>query len=456
MNTILLQPTDVLFFRDGRPMSGSLSGHGAAWPLPNVISHAFHAALHRAELEGVHAHRRGRSGHYEEARDRKFGSLTTAGPFPVSPDRKWFFPRPADAGASGNTKVTLRPIEPRGASSLPDLLRYPVGNTAPPSKAKVAAWWSAEAWRAYRDGSEFTDAAHFRSDSDFADTEHTYGIAIDGNTGTVEESKFYSASYLRLREDWRLGALAQAPDKEFRDAAGSNDLVSTLLNGQGGQILVGGQQRVCTAVRAAASNGRLPLPAGLNTGFAEHNGKFLVKWILLTPAIFPAIKPGKTKADGEIDPPPGGWLPNWIAATDQVFEGERVQAGSVLLLDGPGKEKAKRKKLHAGTRIQATLVAAIVGKPLPVTGWALPNGTDREQGGAKSTHLAVPAGAVYYFECDNSEAAEKLAGALNWHGSEITHPQSKIANRRSTLLGEKGFGLGVCGAWRFIFGTTTR
>ena len=62
MNTILLEPTDVLFFRDGRPMSGSLSGHGAAWPLPNVISHAFHAALHRAALDGVHLHRRGRSG----------------------------------------------------------------------------------------------------------------------------------------------------------------------------------------------------------------------------------------------------------------------------------------------------------------------------------------------------------------------------------------------------------
>ena len=41
INTILLQPTDVLFFRDGRPMEGSLAGHGAAWPLPNVTDAAF-------------------------------------------------------------------------------------------------------------------------------------------------------------------------------------------------------------------------------------------------------------------------------------------------------------------------------------------------------------------------------------------------------------------------------
>jgi hypothetical protein len=50
MNTILLQPSDVLFFRDGRPMNASLAGHGAAWPLPNVINAAFHAALHRGSV----------------------------------------------------------------------------------------------------------------------------------------------------------------------------------------------------------------------------------------------------------------------------------------------------------------------------------------------------------------------------------------------------------------------
>jgi len=103
-------------------------------------------------------------------------------------------------------------------------------------------------------------------------------------------------------------------------------------------------------------------------------------------------------------------------------------------------------------RIAAKLVAAITGKPLPVTGWALPNGTDRAEGGAKSTHLAVPAGAVYYFECDDEPSAIALAAALNWHGpsqSEISTLSSQIQNRRSTLMGEKGFGLGVCGSWNF-------
>lgn len=103
MNTLLLQPTDVLFFRDGRPMSGALAGHTASWPLPDVTNHALHAALHRASLEKLynqplHHHRRGASGCYaaDACRDRKFGSLLTAGPFPVNPAGRWFFPRPKD------------------------------------------------------------------------------------------------------------------------------------------------------------------------------------------------------------------------------------------------------------------------------------------------------------------------------------------------------------------------
>ena len=75
----------------------------------------------------------------------------------------------------------------------------------------------------------------------------------------------------------------------------------------------------------------------------------------------------------------------------------------MLLLDGPGKDKALRKKLQAGQRIPARLVAALVPKPLAVTGWALGGYANGDPGGAKSTHLAVPAGAVYYFEVERAE-----------------------------------------------------
>ena len=120
-----------------------------------------------------------------------------------------------------------------------------------------------------------------------------------------------------------------------------------------------------------------------------------------------------------------------------------------MLLDGPGKNFAERHKVAAGKSIAARLVAAVTGKPVPVTGYALPNTADpdRTEGGSKSAHLAVPAGSVYYFEAETSDAAQALAAALNWHGAGDT---TTIRNRRSTLFGEKGFGLGVCGNWECL------
>ena len=426
MKPILLEPNDVLFFRDGRPMSGSLSGHGAAWPLPHVVNHAFHAALHRAALVGVHSHRRGRSGRYEDTRDRKFGSLTTAGPFPVCCDGGasiWFFPRPLDAGRTDAPVPTMWPAAASGASNIPAPLKYAVANWQPPTKDEPARWWSEGAWNSYLGTPPRCPESAgiiFTTDGDFADKEHSYGIGISTETGTVEDGAFYSASYLRLKCGWKLGVMATSPDKDYRDDTGNNDLIPALLREEGGRILVGGQQRVCSAVRDDSVEKCLPLPRGRCDGFPETTEGIWLKWVLLTPAIFPQINNHR-----------GGWLPSWV----------NHDTGDVMLLDGPGANAARRHRLEPGKPIRASLVAALTGKPLPVTGWALPNGSDREQGGAKATHLAVPAGSVYYFRCEDPQAATALAATLNWHGNG---DGSAILNRRSTLMGEKGFGLGVC------------
>jgi len=431
MNIFLLHPTDTLFFRDGRPMSGSLTGHGAAWPLPTVINHAFHAALHRAgaTFDETHVHRRGRSGDYTDTRDRKFGSLVSAGPFPVCTNgaaHTWFFPRPLDAGKPDSTEVTLQPLSTHPyPSSLPSPLQYAAANTQPPNKETPNAWWSEGAWNTYlgsRQRDNLSARIFFKSDADFADTEHTIGIGISADTGTQNEEQFYSAHYLRLRDGWRLGSLAEALDKVDGDSTTKRDLLEILFPNSDTRtpVIVGGQQRLCTVERHNSE--KLPFPVG-----AEINGT-RVKWVLLTPAIFPQI--GEHK---------GGWLPSWIDH----------ESGRVMLLDGPGKNFAERHKVAVGKSIAARLVAAVTGKPVPVTGYALPNTVDpdRTEGGSKSAHLAVPAGSVYYFEAETSGAAQVLAAALNWHGAGDT---TTIRNRRSTLFGEKGFGLGVCGNWECL------
>ena len=425
MNTLLLHPTDILFFRDGRPMSGSLAGHGAAWPLPSVTNAAFHAALHRAAIEDVHAHRRGRSSQRMDSaeRDRKFGSLTTAGPFPVCPAGNWYFPRPLDAGNLTDFSSTFLPLQKdfdRAASSLPQPLKYPVANTRHPSKDILKPWWNTTAWCGYLESGN-PEIPDFKSDSDFADTEHSIGIGIDSATGSQNGEQFYSAHYLRLRDGWKIGLFAEAIDK-IDNSHTTRDLIPALVSSEK-QVIIGGQQRLCTVL--CETSATLAMPLGKSTGFLESGGKFLVKWTLLTPAIYPKINAHT-----------GGWLPSWI---DPV-------SGAVQLLDGPGKNAAKRRKIPEGKQIPATLVAAMTGKPIPVTGYALDNGLEDRPSGPKSTHLAVPAGSVYYFECTSKDAAEDLATALNWHG---TSPGTHIHNRRSTLMGEKGFGLGACSAWSF-------
>ena len=333
MNTIHLNPSDVLFFRDGRPMGGAASGHGSAWPLPHVINAAFHAALHRAGLDEVHGHRSGRSSDRDSARarDQKFGSLRTIGPFPVDKNGTWHFQRPADAQDPHCAEPTLRPLESGAApSSLPSGLR-PVVNTRAPSKVKPATWCSAKAWQSYLEGnSNPLPESEFPHDSTFADTEYQIGIDIDRATGTVKESAFYSAQYLRLRPDTRLGVLAEAPDKASDVPGKTRDLIQHLLDEER-HLVVGGQQRVCSA--ELIPDAPLPLPVAPTLRGCR------VKWTLLTPALFPRIEQH-----------PGGWLPNWIDPIDC----------RVHLLDGPGKNKAKRlgKDTTSGAKVSGPVSAS--------------------------------------------------------------------------------------------------
>jgi CRISPR-associated protein Cmr3 len=470
MNTILLQPTDVLFFRDGRPMTGSLAGHGAAWPLPNVINAAFHAALHRgfpvehgllkgvsATQHGDHVHKivrvnkDGRRETHDDGRHRRFGSLVTAGPFPVNGEHRWFFPRPADL-QDATLRPALLPARSPGcanANSLPKPLRYAAANRLPPTKeSAVKGWLSREAFAAYlRNDDDFGLDGHALNDAEFCDQEHAIGIEIDPATGTTGRGeatgKIYSAHYLRLRdrEQWRLGLLADC--RKAEDAR----LLDNLLT-DNACIVVGGQQRICTA-RCVPESPAQCLPTGLklDADFRLSKGKALVKWVLLSPAIWPEMTDGPSHRGTKRVSHCGGWLPNWVDP----------QTGALLLRSVAQEERKRRRSINASGEgycsedgadaISANLVAAIIPKPLVVTGWALPDEAAGEQGGAQSTHLAVPAGAVYYFEAGSADDARKLAAALNWHGSE-SNPTT-VRNRRSTLLGEKGFGLGVCGTWQF-------
>lgn len=478
MHQLLLQPADVLFFRDGRPMTHASIGHGAAWPLPNVLNAALHAALHRAFVEQQDGGRRVASKGRSHARaykgekgerlyvekghdDRHFTDVWSVGPFPVK-HGQWFFPRPADAHEEGSVQVTLRPylrLAP-SLSSLPKPLQYAVTDTQEATKKKPEPWLATTAFAAYLNpGKGTVSASDFAADTAFADTEYTVGIGIDPATQTTghdeAEGRIYSAQYLRLVEEARLGMLAGDND----------DQTIRSLFPESRQIVVGGQQRICRVEPTVLPAGQsLPLPCGWTEPTRlerSANGKYLIKWVLLTPAVWPEIAAGQSPTGQILNPHPGGWLPNWIALqwnpkNGKPGNGEHENDGKVQLRLRPERggqhRRAWREAVQQGGKIEARLVAALVPKPITITGWSLPRQfADQADGnGAKSTHLAVPAGAVYYFEADVADSsdparhARNLLHALNWHGAT---PGTQIRHRRSALLGEKGFGLGVCGTW---------
>ena len=439
MNQLILTPSDILMLRDARPMEGALSGHTLPWPTPDLITHALRAALHRSGID-CHRHEyhpRGQERNYKGAANRTalYGSVLQAGPFPVktgASGTEWYFPCPLDVelGVAAPTSLPLAQ-EMGNSSTLPAPLRYSVASLCAPSKENRApVWFSASAWNRYAEasatgtiGSRTTALATGEGIgyTDVADTEHHYGIARDDGSATVKKGSFYSYTGLRLKPNWHFGSWVSSSEKDKQQ--GRKDVLQELIL-QDKHIVVGGQQRICTAELSHAT--AIPLPPMPHLQ-SDTDGKVRVKWVLLTPAIW--------SRHGD---PPGGWLPTWVNA----------DTGAVLLNGGDrrrydGESRADwRARLQAQySTISAHLVAAVVGKPVFVTGYATAGRPDSAEG-PKTVHVAAPAGSVYYFECNSTAAAEQLCRALPCTATPSL-------TRRSELLGEQGFGLGLCAAWHF-------
>jgi CRISPR-associated protein Cmr3 len=421
MRELIFTPDDILFLKDGRPMEASRSGSGDHFPNPHILHSALLAACHRAF---------GKEQGDSEDGVARYGSMQTAGPFPIKgagADAEWLLPRPADV--LGNS---LQPdlLPSKGAAGTRSSLRnrhdlLPVLSIRPPSKEKPAEWISAAAYEAYLCGGSVPGNGLVDSREIFS-SDHTIGIALAADSGTVEEGRFYSASRLRLREGTRMGAVAECVEE------GGNARVDRVadLFPERGRIRVGGESRVCQVETLQPA--KLSLPTGPKLVGTR------VKWVLLTPAIFPNSGPRESR-NGHAHP--GGWLPGWVdpeTMAVQLRGGDRSRR--------PGESRTDwRRRIGSLPHIPARLVAAVLDRPIPITGWRIPSNDPCKQG-ARSTLLAVPAGAVYYFEAESPEAAQALADQLNWHGSG---DGSRIVNRRSTSFGEKGFGLGVCGPWDY-------
>ena len=384
-----LEPRDVLFFRDGRPMDVDKDrkedvfnvGHGANWPRPDQL---FSAVIHEL-LRNPNAPEGDWYG--------KVTDLHVTGPFPML-GGEVYLPMPLDWDMAlvkfdDNIGVTdiAKPLHSGFADRVVEKKSYP-------------RWINVKDYVRYlkgevgkgKDKNEPDEPEN--ADKQLYGVEPRVGTTLDPATGASRrienryESGQYEAEYLRLCKGVRMVCEIETELAEKL----SGCLVR--FGGQGGLVRF--------------KDAEIDLREKLATLPRGEPSRF-VRWTLLTPALFV-----------------GGWYPNWLEKSeDGVYTG-KVMIPMTKVLRRPGESRAAyraRMKEESKPFDTATLIAACIGKAIAFSGYD-------SLGHEKPTELAVPAGSSYVFECKTTDEASKLVEALN------LKPLSD--------LGEKGFGLGVC------------
>lgn len=431
MNPLLIEPTDVLFFRDAVPMSaGQGKGAGCRLPFPSTLHEAFRGSLLRTSGETIRSKQiegrprtASRSGNWHvDGHDgrtfiatKAYRSLRTIGPLPYQ-NGQLRLPVPNDVARAPDGRlsrlqlwrdaaVAARQTAPRPAEFRPFCL--PMAITPPDKHGQLSGWWTTAQYRAYLDTAR-APGEHKNSPGEFfrplptADlwvAESRVGVQINPRSSASVEGQLYASSYLRMGQRTRLVAWAEVADPlqarngEAKARQHERDQLAGL-----DWLLLGGEFRLARLWHQTEDRQAIPDPLGellLPPDPPSGDGPCLLKWILVTPAIF---------AHGSLP----GWCWN---ASDGRPPGE-VRLGA-----------SKRKADHGPLPGRAQLISWCLGKPRTVSGF------DIVEGRAKPTLLAVPEGGVYYFLCENRDTATALAKKLHWQP-------------RSDFYGEKGCGYG--------------
>lgn len=361
--TLILEPYDTLFLRDGRPFNQGDQEQAATAsvfpPYPPTVVGAVRAALARAsgwtggpwspELTA----RLGSGVDWSQG-DGPLGPLRFTGPIALCRGKPRF-PAPLcllvkRAGEGVEKEVArLAPGKPvecdLGCVALPQKLDDLDGG-----KAAEELWIDGPGLRAVLEG-DVPHATHLVPQNTLWSAEERVGITRDPQTGTTQEGALYAAAHVRLGKEVALAVR----------------IVGTDMSGLAGTLTpLGGEGRSVWIDVGAA----IGLPDAVTlTPAADGTLRYTV--VLLTPAFF---------GDADEDwPRPGG----------------RIRDGD-------------------GRALPGRIVSACVGKPVPVGGW------DGEARRPLPMRPLAPAGSVWFLEADAREMDTGDAAAVRAaHGRGI-------------------------------------
>jgi CRISPR type III-B/RAMP module-associated protein Cmr3 len=390
MTPLLLEPTDVLFFRDGVPMSaGQGRGAGCRLPFPSTVHEAFrHALLATNGREVREKTIKGRDNKHIATKD--YQSLRIQGPLPWHESHGHLFPIPLDASKSPDHRLVrhwLLPVASNHTNHTPGTFSppcIPAANVPPDKHAVFSGWWTALQLRAYL-ADQTPETLTAIPTTDLWLEEARVGVEIEPERLAAKNGQLFAGSYLRPLPETRFALRVGLARPVRKEQAEFDALLAERI------LLLGGERRLVRLQQTkTAVWPEIPAP-----GIPDDcDGPCIVRWILITPALFSH-----------------GSVPGWCRPTGNSG---RLIDGQVCL---------RESNTHADLR--AHLIAHHLGRPMPVTGW------DGVGGHPKATRLAVSAGSVYHFLCADGESASRLIALLH-------------DRNRSDFYGEKGFGLGYC------------
>lgn len=392
--TLELRPRDPILVRDARPFAADPGARAVTldWPLPSTIAGALRTHI------GNEIGAKWDQGGQDDV--RKIG---VAGPFLLrrnaAGQAQVYFPAPRDAVPYRNEAyeqelLRLRPLPQRapvagaGCDLWPGLRPVRVEREVKPAAGE--AFWSRDELAAWLGDARSTTVPEDTRQK--LPTDVRTHVAIAPETQTSREGALFSTEALAF--DPRRGEDVELPAEAM--LCRLSDVPAAWRRAPAFLPLGGERRQVELAEAPDAAVWPQPPPDLIR----RLTGTKRLRLLLATPALF-----ARSWADAASGAVPPGWLPEWIDV-------QTLQGTPPLWLGADW-----------------TLVSAVVGRRVPLSGW------DLRHGRPKRTRYAVPAGSVYFFALDEPLTAVE-ARAL-W----LYPVADRLYDRNN------GFGLALPGIW---------